>query len=862
MIDKVIVLQYAKLTLMVGTLSVFLPPCPTMADEKNEPLAGPVFPDVLPQKKRVMTVQQVTEGLKLEEAKARRRFGMALLTTAANHISAGLLVQGEPHDAEFRAAEQLLDALLMESDLEGRVTRDGGMDLANLRLSEVTWGSALRYRLRGEEEDFLRAKRLLLEFASEMPGWPVQLSNKRKRGVPQDSSRLAASHDSGGLWWRWYPLDLMEGAPLLYAYALLEPRLTAEERGEIEKGVFETQLSVLRHWEKGAHNTLVYLIDGYVSYGLVLKRPELIHRAVQLARELIAAGYSPDGLWHEGTPAYHRQVEMRLRGCFQRLEGYSDPAGWRDPQSGARFDGLSLKREFAAHMAGTDLALEKLTLPDGFLAAVNDADPKAYEGKPRERAKSELLGTSGYAVLGAGMGKTQSQLFLNYKGTFGHEHLDVNGLHWYALGRRWFDETRYRPLRGSGSERAWSSSTAAHNTVVIDERSQPNRFREPWVESFGAVMAPYATWPLKRIHAGSNHMGDLLLFDGRQEGVQVMEVEGKKAYPGVASRYRRTLVKVDLGEGEGYLVDIFRVKGGTRHDYMLHGALAEPYDFATSASLDKGSGLLHGYLQVLQGGKVKAPFEVNFAYGDGAVSRSVMLSPALGELLVGEAPAINRLGKAMWVDFRHDGGASTFVVVHEARRAKSGRVEARLLSAPGEDEVAVEVRHGERVDMVLSTLSAEGRLELPGEDHIRMLGRLGWMRKGAGGVDEAWLWDGQELAVRGERLCGGDRGAWTGEVVATHDGVIVRGEGPEEALQKGATLHVDLGGLVVWSYPIREVVPGDEPVLLLEYAPGFLVNDGGGEMTRHPGWKFEGKAKVRVPMARGFKAGESLQSDK
>jgi hypothetical protein len=43
----------------------------------------------------------------------------------------------------------------------------------------------------------------------------------------------------------------------------------------------------------------------------------------------------------------------------------------------------------------------------------------------------------------------------------------------------------------------------------------------------------------------------------------------------VAKLYRRTLMLVDAGPDRAYLVDIFRVRGGKQHDWIVHGTQAE-----------------------------------------------------------------------------------------------------------------------------------------------------------------------------------------------------------------------------------------------------------------------------------------------
>ncbi|HWL51861.1 MAG TPA: heparinase II/III family protein [Chthoniobacteraceae bacterium] len=793
--------------------------------------------------------------------KAQRRCSGELLEAAASFRQLAGLPETGDREVCRADARALLDVLLATLPAGLEVTEEGGRQPGNLLLRDATWAYALRHQITGDHEDFLRARALLLAFSQKMGSWPVLMQRTGQRWVPQDTPGLAEK-DSAGLWNRWIHLDLMEGYPLLHAYTALAPQLSKEERQRIVSGIFDRQVAFISRWKPGIYNTIVYRIDGLVHFGLALGRPEWVHEAVDYLRELRLLGFSPDGFWHEGTPAYHQQVAGRINAIARRLDGYGDPPGWTHPATGERFDDLHLQRELALHQERTESAWRKLTLPNGKVAAVNDADPDRYIGPAKTVSGPELLGTSGYAILGSGNGEDQQQLFLNYKGTFGHEHLDVNGFHAFALGRRWFDETRYRPLPGSGSSREWSMSTAAHNTVVIDETDQARRFVDGRMPGREDAAGKLASRPYRGHHNGSNHLGDLLLFDGRQEAVQVVEVEGSKAYSPAPERYRRTLVKVALEAGEGYIVDLFRVKGGKVHDYLLHGPLAEPYTVSAAAPLEPAEGGLHRFIQLRHRAPATLPWEWTLTTGDGASSRSIVLAPAGAIFFVGEAPAINRIGTAPWVNLRHEvreAGESTFVVVHELRR-KGGRItSARLLTRPGDTQVAVEVCLGERTDVILSTLSEGESVSATTSDGraVSLKGRLAYLKKEKGQAPAATLWDGTKLSLNGREIVSSPHAALHAVVARTlsreggdpWDALVTPASLPDDGSLAGAMVRVDLGGKIVWSYRIAEIRrKGGETHLLLEHDPGFSVDASGVKMRFHPGWGFPGKAALTLPV--------------
>ena len=51
------------------------------------------------------------------------------------------------------------------------------------------------------------------------------------------------------------------------------------------------------------------------------------------------------------------------------------------------------------------------------------------------------------------------------------------------------------------------------------------------------------------------------------------EIDGQRAYSGKASRFQRLLLLNTVDLAKPYVVDVFRVTGGTNHDYTFHGAI-------------------------------------------------------------------------------------------------------------------------------------------------------------------------------------------------------------------------------------------------------------------------------------------------
>ena len=159
---------------------------------------------------------------------------------------------------------------------------------------------------------------------------------------------------------------------------------------------------------------------------------------------------------------------------------------------------------------------------------------------------SELLPGVGYASLQCGSPENRTGLALFYGYYEGHSHYDRLQLDLYSWRNALTPDFGYPETADSYDPRRFGflSHTVAHNTVMIDsKRQEPAR-------------------------------GRLCLYDPGAFA-QTVEVAAEADYPGVATLYRRTLMLVEVSPQQAYIVDIFRVRGGRQHDWIVHGTQAE-----------------------------------------------------------------------------------------------------------------------------------------------------------------------------------------------------------------------------------------------------------------------------------------------
>ena len=223
------------------------------------------------------------------------------------------------------------------------------------------------------------------------------------------------------------------------------------------------------------------------------------------------------------------------------LKGTSDPRGYVHPESGAHYENLNLSDGFPLFEKARRIP-ELLRYPNGRVVAVHDTWAREHRA-PTECSGPYLLGGAGHAWLGRGSGANQTQAHLHFSGAYGHAHADLLNITLFAHGQERLSDIGYTWTH----QRQWASSTLSHSTVVVNGEDQA------------------------RGHETNPSDGNLLLFVPGNSGFQALAARGNRAYPGVVRDYQRLLVMIGVSAQDAYLVDVFRVDGGERHEYVLVG---------------------------------------------------------------------------------------------------------------------------------------------------------------------------------------------------------------------------------------------------------------------------------------------------
>jgi hypothetical protein len=557
---------------------------------------------------------------------------------------------------------------------------------------------AQAYKLSGDAAYAHRAGLILSRFAEVYPGYCYHFDYPFSQKVISDGDVAPKDFRNGyrtARWSWWAYMDI--SMPLLEAYDLIA---ASEQLPPNVEAMFISMTEQVLGNRDDLSNMSPGMWADLIRAGRVLGKPEYVHVAVGRLRRMMTEMFFADGSWMEGAPSYHSQVVGASQNVIQAAKGYSDPAGYKYPETGERFGNLDIETQLP-EVVRAKAALDRMRLPNGRYLPVHDTwavggGPALLESKP------DLLGGLGQGILGFGKGPNQMQVDMTWSPGYGHIHYDGLALLLFAQGKELLSDLGYTHTRA----REWTIQTPSHNLVVVDHANQT---------------------------ANKETQGNLRYF-AETPGVQVMSVDNPQVYPNVTSVYRRTVALVKLGEDNGYIVDIFRVKGGRQHDYFLHGSADEAQTLAVAgapplqplASLVPAgvtftpstneqtshmeTGQAYGYLRDLKQAALTADTLVDLTYqGDKAGLQVFTLAKAGDQLVAGNNPSVRGAASddskleqylRQFAMLRRQGGDSLFVSIiapFGEQRIVQG---AKLVALPGA-EVALEVDAGTRRDLVI-----------------------------------------------------------------------------------------------------------------------------------------------------------------
>lgn len=690
-------------------------------------------------------------------------------------------------------------------------------------------------------------------------------------------------HYWGGVWYRWYTGEMTNMSYLITAYEkvkqtnafdLLKEELGVDLGQKLVEDMFVPSFEFVRSFPILNHNMEYTTWLGLVRMAKATGDPSYMHEVVELMQDFARNYFLSDGFWKEVTISYHNQSVGGLLQGMDLSKGWSDPAGYTSPRTGQRIDNLDMAKSFPALSKAKTMG-DIVSYPNGSYVPVMDTWANEKSKAPQTSLGSYLLASSGISRLTLGSGASQQQMYLNFVPKYGHNHLDPLNLTLFAKGQELLPDIGYTHT----FFRKWTTSTLAHNTVVVN----------------GSDMS---------LANGGEHGGQIQTFAASDDTVKIEKASQGSAYP-VTDQYEREpwMIRFDGGAPEdGYVVDLFRVSGGDRHEYTLGGDANRDATFTANMELqpyndyllppgtkvrmpesenDNGDaqGNYYGYLYVQDVKRAEVPdgrYELTLNTSQNGTEQAKLkvtgiVDPGANELFLGKAPSLqatrlngttkdlNTEAVKYWMPkmvLRRTGTdlTSTFVNVMEAYKGEQGpkieQVEKLTPSEGAPGSVALKLTYGATTDYVLSAAGGSTPLKV---DDIELQGGYGFIRTVDGEITKMVLIDGTKLQKGAKTVTG------AGPVTGTVKQVLRQAEGaPYDALLVDAEVAADAAGKTVivthsegktHGYPIQEVRNTPEGTLLLlkETDAGWqYLPDGTSQMAFFPFHTWKGMATFRI----------------
>jgi len=608
-----------------------------------------------------------------------------------------------------------------------------------------------------------------------------------------------------------------------------------EERRKIEKDLLIEGTFLLLN-DPAINNKTASGRRGVGIAGMVVGDPMRVRFGMEGFRHFVNDWYLFDGSTSESA-CYGF---MTLSGIFamgQALDGYSDPPGFRfEGKRHDRFATYSDPRYRAVWRGFVDTLLPDLTYPvladqhlGGSMSAhwaevifdqYRDANALAilqrhYKGEVAERgheyalfhrppaadvttpAKLDLRSVFFPALkigyLRAGPSGAGPTLVLSASDWGGHHHRDGLSIVYHVDGKECLSDLGYL---WDMPNKKMTVRTFAHNTVVVDEKSQ----------------------------IGGGRIGSAHLFD---DSGWVKVVEASCHAYGQCSEYRRTCVMVDHADAGTYVVDLFRVSGGKVHDYVLHG----PNESTSIQAATVPTGEPIYDLRDVKRLQTDGPWTAAWTMAHGLVF-TLHAASAPGEAAYvgtgwGQRSHRETPGATLPYVVRRRAGQphSAFVTVMEAARGGRPSVkQVRRIPCPNAaSAVAVRVDTDSGVDYIVSSPGGDA-VELAGEANaISCRARVAVLSFGRDGLRQIYMLAGESVAAGDLRVSAASPSA-SGEVLdlvnaGPDSHLVVAAKDLPEADLAGQWVVVD-DGAATTAYPIERVEAGPQQTKLFARVRG------------------------------------------
>jgi hypothetical protein len=340
----------------------------------------------------------------------------------------------------------------------------------------------LAYRLTGKADYAARARWILMQYAEKYPGYAIHDINNR---TANSGARAHSQTLDESIWI----------IPLAWSYDLISDTLSAEERQQIESNLLRAGAATIRRNDAGISNWQSWHNAGLGAVGFALKDEQLIALALEGKsgfRFQMKNSVEGEGLWYEGAWGYHfyaldALVQLAQMAAANGMDLWTDPAlkgmfttpvrlafadgslaAFNDSTSFGIFSRASLYDQAFARYEDPAMAAIASRQSRGWWAYLLGV-PELPRASTAELA-SEIFPESGFAMLRTKSSDHAVALKFGPHGG-GHGHYDKLNFVSFANGGILAVDPGTQAY-GAPTHETWDKVTVAHNTVVVNERTQ------------------------------------------------------------------------------------------------------------------------------------------------------------------------------------------------------------------------------------------------------------------------------------------------------------------------------------------------------------------------------------------------------
>jgi len=352
------------------------------------------------------------------------------------------------------------------------------------RYAREVQADGILFQITHDDRYLKRGREILLAYAEKYLSYPLHtIRGEAKIG----GGKLSPQTLDESVWL----IPAAQGADLLW------DKLSDSERQTIAEKLFlPAARDVILPHRLSIHNIQCWKNSAVGLTGLLLGDTALIQAAIDDPdrgyRVQMSKGVQSDGVWHEGAWGYHFYTLSAVwplaeaaRNCGINLFGEPLKKMFEAPiqlaMPNLMLPAFNDSTEVDAHNSLYELAFARYHDPIDLAGLAGQSRNSDYamwfgvDSLPSEAAPA--LGSrnatgSGYAILQRGNGVQATWLCLKYgPHGGGHGHPDKNNFVLYSRGQVLFPDPGSRPY-GSPLHGEWNRVTLAHNTLVVDEKSQ------------------------------------------------------------------------------------------------------------------------------------------------------------------------------------------------------------------------------------------------------------------------------------------------------------------------------------------------------------------------------------------------------